>query len=409
MLVVTANWAITDGTLVMSPRQRQTEWLAAVHRAAIRAGARRDGRYAAIERLEVVLAGDTLDPLVSSAWQGGVRPWHEGRRAADLAAAVMVRAASHGRRLFGGLRHWVRHGLPLPAADRRGRPEAGRTCRIPVCVTVLPGDRDRWLAAVGRRLALRGIRVAPALTVGGVAIAHGAELDPFCQAGESLEPGRPTLGESLAVDLVARFGTAVRERCDLWPACRGLVARLAAARHCDLPQIVARWIVAPPLGGVSLAVRDAWRAAVDGWRREARLAEPACGAGFDSVDAVAAWMDRVDARPRQAAPEIESLFAVTAPPPSSGGTSVLGHLPGCGADRSVVCLGQASTADAASQRPSGVEVACVPLDAGAAGSGHVVFVDSGRPDAWEWLMTDAAGCRPSTPARGDALRIVDAA
>ena len=225
MLIVTANWSIADGTFVVRPRRTQVEWLATVHRAVLRTGVGRDGRYAPRERIEILLAGDTLDGLTTDAWLGDVRPWHEGRRAARIAAGVLVRAAAHGRRLWGGLARWARDGLAVPGADRFGRPDWRRQRRVPVHVTVLPGDRDRWIAAALPRLARRGMHVATAAAATGIPVCHGAGFDPLW-AGRP-EPGQPTLGESLLVDFLARFAAAVREG-PAWVEARGLVARLAA-------------------------------------------------------------------------------------------------------------------------------------------------------------------------------------
>lgn len=58
MLVVTANWALADGSLVATSRRGQEEFLEAVHRAAFRSGVRRDGRYEPIDSIDIVLAGE---------------------------------------------------------------------------------------------------------------------------------------------------------------------------------------------------------------------------------------------------------------------------------------------------------------------------------------------------------------
>ena len=58
MLVVTANWAIGDGTLWRRPlRGLVSRAWGAIQRSALRAGFRHDGRYQPIERLDVVFAG----------------------------------------------------------------------------------------------------------------------------------------------------------------------------------------------------------------------------------------------------------------------------------------------------------------------------------------------------------------
>ena len=408
MLVVTANWAIADGTLLAPPRREQVEWIGAVHRAAIRAGVRRDGRYAPVDRVDVVFAGDTLDGLTSTVWLDAVRPWHEGSRAARAAATVMVAAANRGRPLLAAVSRWARKGLPLPGADRWGRPAVGREHRAAVRVTFLPGDRDRWLAAASARIGRHGLGVAAAWSADGVAVCHGAEADPVCSAAE---PGRPTLAASLAVDLVARFAAAVRSRADLWPACRPLVARLGAARPFALPLLVADWLArVEPASALAPAVREAWRTAVSDWHRRARLDEPDCGAGCDPIDAIAGWLDGDGRRSRTAEGDVAAVLDVTARPARpAAGTLVVGHLPASATERAVVGLA-VSPRPATPAAATGVDVACVAPDRGRSGPTGVVFADRGRPDAWEWMVPGSDHPALDAPAPPVAHhRIVEAA
>lgn len=401
MLVVTANWALADGTLVAAPRRCQVEFLEAVHRAAVRSGVQRDGRYEPIDVIDIVLAGDTLDPLTSTAWAGDLRPWQSGRRAAEALTAVMLAAAVRGRRLLAGLVAWARDGLAVPAADRRGRPAFDRRRHVAVRVTLLPGNRDPWIAGAAARLARRGIEVSGAWAVPGISVCHGAEFDPVWAA---VEPGRPTLGASLAVDLVARFGTALRGRPDLWPACQPLVARLVAARALELPGVVAEWTTAMERG--SAVVRDTWRAAVAGWRRQARIVEPACEAPFDALDAVAGWMEGLHHEPRTAAGDVAALLDPHLPFGAVPGTVVLGHWGGPAAGATVVGLGPA--------RASAAEPAARVTETGVAparqrrGPEHVVFPDRHRPAICNRLAAD-----DPPPRRSGAVtaihRVVEAA
>lgn len=76
MLVVTSNWNCSDKTLVASHSKKQFDhFLKLVHRAALRASMRFDGRYQPIERLDLVFAGDTYDWLTSRKWLDDHRPW----------------------------------------------------------------------------------------------------------------------------------------------------------------------------------------------------------------------------------------------------------------------------------------------------------------------------------------------
>ena len=76
MLVVTANWAIGDGTLWRRPlRGLVSRAWGVIQRSALRAGFRHDGRYRPLERLDIVFAGDTFDLYASRLWAtGDVRP-----------------------------------------------------------------------------------------------------------------------------------------------------------------------------------------------------------------------------------------------------------------------------------------------------------------------------------------------
>ena len=61
MLVVTANWAIGDGTLWRRPlRGWSLEHGVSSSDSALRAGFRHDGHHRPLERLDIVFAGDTL-------------------------------------------------------------------------------------------------------------------------------------------------------------------------------------------------------------------------------------------------------------------------------------------------------------------------------------------------------------
>lgn len=303
MLVVAANWAITDGTLVSHPRRRQEEWLAAVHRAAIRAGWCRDGCYQPIAGLDIVLAGDTFDGLTTAAWSASVRPWQAGPRAAELRRTAAVRAIRRGRTLLAGLRGWCRTGMLVPAVDGRGRPRPSLDTRVPVRVTLLTGDRDRWLADVAARAERHGFTVGSSWTDGTVSVGHGDPLDPLCgdsgervgvngDRGSSAASRRPSLAETIAAGLVSRFGGGLAALPEAWPAGRSLVGQLAGGLPAEMPGIVEAWLreavrreqVSP---STAAAISRCWHAAVAIWLKEARAIEPRCGHVVDGLDVVA--------------------------------------------------------------------------------------------------------------------------
>jgi hypothetical protein len=407
MLVVTANWGLADGTLVPSSGRQQADFLAAVQRAACRAGSRADGRYEPIDRLDLVLAGDTFDALTSTAWTDSLRPWQASARAADTAARVLVAAAIRGRRLLAGLAAWARRGLDVPAADRRGRPIRDRSRRVPARVVILPGDRDSWLAAAAGRLARRGVRAAGAWAAGGVAVCHGAEFDPLWNGGPAVEGGQPTLGASLVVDLLARFGAEMRGRPGLWPVCRSLVGLLAAAQPASWPLVVGDWLAAN--GRDAAPVRPLWRAAVAGWRRQARRVPPACDAGCDVIDAVAAWMEGTEREPLRsdAGGELVGLLDPGPPRVAAAGTVVLGHWAVPAEPPGMVGLGPAAWRPAADEAVAGVTLAGDAAARWRRGAAHVVFPDPDRPAVrWRLLAEDHP---PAWPRAAAVHRVVEAA
>jgi hypothetical protein len=118
MLVVTANWAIADGTVYGGPPSGVVRtFFREVRRAAWRAGFRHDGRYRPIESIQLVLAGDTFDGLSSLAWHGDLRPWQGGPRVRAAAERIAARAAHRGGRLLAALGRLNRDGLAVPQAD----------------------------------------------------------------------------------------------------------------------------------------------------------------------------------------------------------------------------------------------------------------------------------------------------
>jgi hypothetical protein len=172
-----------------------------------------------------------------------------------------------------------------------------------------------------------------------------------------------------------------------------------------MPGIVGDWLSSLERGTV--VVRDAWRMAVAAWRRQARLAEPACDASFDSIDAVAAWMDglhsAVDDGARNA-PDIAALLDSRPPVGAAAGTVVFGHWSGT-VDGATICRpGWAIEAEVA----AGVTVAGVTPAGRHRGAAHAVFPDPQRPELrWPLLPGDASAPR-SWPVAG-AQRIVEAA
>jgi hypothetical protein len=287
MLVVTSNWGLTDGTLAGGAAHALVRRLQGeVQRAAWRCGMRQDGRYRPIESVDLVLAGDTFDWLVSREWTAAVKPWQSGPRAAAARNRVVEAAARRGCRFRAVLAGWARRGIAVPAADRRGRPVPGAEIRVPVRVTALRGDRDRWLdrlPAASTSL-LPGAAVGISWAAGGVTVLHGESLDPLHENGAD----GPTIGESLVVDLIAAFGVALAGLPEVRPQAAAIVHKLVTGPVLDAPARLLGWLEADERGGrLPVASRGRlvgrWNEAVAQWHKQARRLVPR---GLDCVDVI---------------------------------------------------------------------------------------------------------------------------
>jgi hypothetical protein len=332
MIVVASNWAIGDGTLVPAAAASLGSLAATVHRTVIRAGVGVDGRYRPVENLDLVLAGDTFDWLVSAAWLGDAKPWHASNRSFERLATVARRSIRLGRAVLGPLLRWARRGLPLPA----GMSAVGRrhTLTVPVRVTVLTGDRDAAVERVlgGRRSFSAGRRWDD----GRVSIRHGHDRDPVCRANHDHGTGAadrpPTLGESVAVDLLARFAMLVAART----VRAGVhLRRIADAGVVGMPEALGGWLTGLAGGPDAARVSDAWQRSVDGWWREARRCVPTCEAEFDVVDALAGWLAAAIRPGAEACPMAAGLGALVAAPAAGGPGAVEGHLRSAGMNRAI--------------------------------------------------------------------------
>ncbi len=335
MLAVTANWLITDGTLAPARSAEAAGWLHTIRRAVVRAGFRRDGRYAPVESVTLVLAGDTFDWLLSDTWSGRDRPWHGGPRSRAARAKVAAASLRAARPLLARLRRWGRHGIPVPAVDLRGRPSARSVQHAQLQVVMLAGDRDAWAAEAflsqnesARRF---GAWVGESWADGEVAIRHGHDRDPVTHAlAGSMAPGigrSPALAESLAVELVVPFGLALKADHALWHLARPRMGALAAADVTGLPQAVMRlvgvWGAASPPGR---RVLMAWRRSVTQWRTAAGREPPVTEAEHDVVGPLSDWLEASIEHPALAVPEAVARL-VMAPSGADDHGAILGHAP----------------------------------------------------------------------------------
>jgi hypothetical protein len=299
MLVVTANWAIADGTVYGGPpRAAVRAFFRELRRAAWRAGFRRDGRYRPLDAIQIVLAGDTFDGLTSLVWHGDLRPWQGGPRARAAAEQIAVAATRRGARLLAGLGRLRRSGLAVPQADNRGRPLPGTSCPAAVHVVCLVGDRDRvldghWFAGLADR---HGISIGTEWASDSVIIRHGSECDPLCgpidlppqallppQAIQPPQARSPSLAESLAVDLLVEFARRLQGTAVPRPTAAAITRLLAAASPLEMPLAIARH--------PHPAIQTAWQRSVRHWHTQAHATLPEAEVQHDAVDALAAWME----------------------------------------------------------------------------------------------------------------------
>jgi len=328
MLAVTSNWLLSDGSLLPTAAAA-TDWLAALRRAALRAGCGRDGRYEPVELICLVLAGDTFELLVSDLWSGRDRPWHAGRRADATRATVLAAAIRAARPALRTLRRWRRQGLPVPAATPHGRPSLHRSRRVPLGIFLLSGDRDAWLGEAAGEASRLGIAVGEEWSAGGISIRHGHDLDPLCHGGLAAGlPRSPTLAESVAVDLVVPFAVAMREDRAVWPALRAALPALCAAPPHALPAVISRvpsaWAFGSRIGG---RFSTTWQRSVAGWWAAARRDMPTSSAEHDAVDALAGWLERATDGKAGPPPAAVAALAMLEQRPPAGGRIVLGHVP----------------------------------------------------------------------------------
>ncbi|MFM9059429.1 MAG: hypothetical protein ACKOSQ_09950 [Planctomycetaceae bacterium] len=417
MLVVTANWAFTDGTVAAAAGRARAArgWLRDVRLAAIRAGFGRDGRYRPPAHIDIVLAGDTFDCLASTGWRGGDRPWRGGARAAGTGRRVLLGCARHAAPWLAGLARFARAGLAVPAADRRGRPAPAAVARVPVRVALLAGDRDRQVAEAAAWITARGATVAPAWSDGSVLVRHGHEFDPACHVAHAETRERPpTLAESVTIDLVTAFASRLADSGVQPRATAPLVEALVAAGRSAGPAALAAWSTA---AGPATALGDAtrrhveatWARAVEAWLRVARREPPDCGTTASPLESLAAWFCAAAAAPPPAlAPLFDTRPPVAAAATGPGRGVVFGH-PASSRDAATVCLGRPAPGGrkpvAVVRAAVAADVACV-VAAPAAGPATVTCRSAGDRLEWHWPGGD--GLSEAEPGTAPAL-VVDAA
>lgn len=346
MLVVTANWALADGTVhVGPPPGAVTNFFRELRRVAWRAGFRHDGRYRPLDSVQIVLAGDTFDGLSSLAWRDSLRPWHGGGRVQTVVEKIATAATRRSARFLAGLARLQRAGISVPRADRQGRPLPGTTCQAAVTVVCLIGDRDRmldgpWLANLAGRY---GIHVGHEWSSDTVVVRHGSEFDPLGGCPDDFPGSRsPTLAESLAIDLLVNFAWRLLDQGVPRPTAAAITRRLTAAAPLELPRCIA---TCP-----EPAIREAWCRSVHYWHSQASATVPEAAVEHAVVDALAVWLEPGDEEDRHRhsrdlAAVIAHLRPRVARRSADSRLFVLGHPPGIMSRESpsegggCVCLG----------------------------------------------------------------------
>lgn len=427
MIVICANWAIHDGTFGGRAAIDAGPWLQAVHRAAHRAGFGRDGRYRPVDAIDIVFAGDTFDWLTSAVWTRESRPWHAGSAVVHDHARVRRASVTRARTLLAGLARWVRRGLPVPRADRIGRPRIEDRIRVPVRVAFLSGDRDASLDEAATEAVRFGYSIGRVWGDETLEVRHGDEYDPLCVRPSPLAQARercPTLRESIAVDLVARFGGHLLESGHDRRFVGRLVFAIGAVEPILIPAVLAGWMtghVATGACGRSTLI-DRWRRAVDAWHDAAGRHPPSHGLGCCPLDALAATLGAG-----------ESLLAGAPRDTPSGLVDLLSgwsagrsrRFAGGGPPRQVVVLGHAAAVEAVSGQeridavmclgppPPGRSPGAVATDGMADGALAAMAV-TGRLEptgrySWEPLWAECVPVRTPLQGSGRDGWFVDAA
>ena len=291
MLVVTANWAIGDGTLWRRPlRGLVSRAWGVIQRSALRAGFRHDGRYQPLERLDIVFAGDTFDLYASRHWAtGDVRPWHRSTFAETARREVAASALRRAVLLNKFARRLLNEGLVVPSATRQGRPHLRHPTVVPVSVTLLSGDRDGYLEPPHNWP--QGVHWANSWSAGQWQVEHGQRFDPLQNQSSDHHEG-PTLIQSMHARLIAPFAVQV---ADFMPAAMDKLSRslrlLADCHPLDVSAAFWHRLLPRVTAGDQTHVEKlttCWRRCVDNWQREARRDQVDVPAHFDFLGRFAA-------------------------------------------------------------------------------------------------------------------------
>lgn len=317
MLVFVSDLHLNDGS-APSSNQGAMELLAErLGELAMRASWRADGRYRPVDRIDLVLLGDTLDLTRSRRWlHGEARPWsgpnHPG--VAETASSILDGILQNNASQLAVLRSLSADGIiRLPPASVHGQPiyQAERL-PIPVLIHFVVGESDWLLHVPGPSFDLLRQKVVHHL---GIACAYNQPFphDPadsevlldalrrhrvLARHGDIYDPlafhevrDASSLGETLAIEVGLRFLVEVEQQyandvpAATWSGLRDLdhVRPLGC-----LPAYLDSLLSATcPRMPVRKALKDLWDRCVDRWL-EQDFARPGNGlVGADLTGAMA--------------------------------------------------------------------------------------------------------------------------
>lgn len=294
MLVLISDLHLTDGSCGSSLSPQTCEMLVErIEELAVRASWRANGVYQPLDRIDLVLLGDTLDLLQSTQWlQARVRPWANlnSTEGAALLRSLVTDILRHNEAALAVLRGSATEGgIPLLPADRYGRPASGSTPQIvPLKLHYVVGEHD-WLLhlagpafdvlrqMVGLSLGLMSAtdgpfasdpaddqRLAEILGRHRAVVRHGDQFDELSFSGSR---DQASLTDVLLVELVMPFVDQVRREfaTDLPPAVQQGLADMGQLRPLPLLPV---WLDALldracPSAALRSKIQRHWDRAVD--------------------------------------------------------------------------------------------------------------------------------------------------
>jgi UDP-2,3-diacylglucosamine pyrophosphatase LpxH len=312
MLAVISDLHLSDGTTCATIAPGAFEIFAQrLADTAYAASWRASGQYKPIERIDLVLLGDVLDLIRSSAWQQTkLRPWSDLQT--ETAAAFLTELTrtivNHNQSAFEVLRDLAAGGVQIPLADARGKPVKSMTQQpfttaaagclaepvsddvlpIPVRIHYLVGNHDWMFHLPGARYStMRSLLVSEmglanradvpfphdanespelleALRRHRVLLRHGDIYDPMNFDGDR---DRSSLGDAIVIDLLTKFATEVQRQTgeDLPPA---LLVGMRELDNVRPLMLVPVWLSgmlerSTPIPGLRTKIKRIWDSLVD--------------------------------------------------------------------------------------------------------------------------------------------------